>query len=132
VVTPEVPGGPGAPGSTDGDAVVFHVGENLVARVAARRAREVAGVVGLRGDLAQALLGLAGSVLGHTRDPATDGVSARVDGARAEVTLSVVTRLGFNCRDLAQAVQREVADAVSAYTGLDVLVRVTVVDVLLD
>ena len=59
-------------------------------------------------------------------------VGARVDGRQAEVTLSVVTRLGFNCRDLARAVQREVGEAVRAYTGLDTLMRVTVVEVLID
>jgi uncharacterized alkaline shock family protein YloU len=46
--------------------------------------------------------------------------------------VTIVTRLGHNCRDLAQAVQREVAAGVRDYTGLDALVTVTVADVFLD
>jgi uncharacterized alkaline shock family protein YloU len=113
----------GAPETT------FRAGDALLARVAAEAAAAVPGVVALRTDLAGTLLGLAGQVLGTRRAPV---VSARVDGGQAEVSLSVVTRLGFNCRDLAVAVQREVGEAVRAYTGLDTLVRVTVVDVLID
>jgi uncharacterized alkaline shock family protein YloU len=119
--------GAGAP------AVRMHVGNAVVARVAARRARKVPGVVALRADLTQTLLGMAGSALGQDRSrlPA-DGVSAAVHGRSADVSVTVVTRLGHNCRDLAQAVQREVTAEVSAYTGLDVLVTVTIADVLTD
>ena len=99
-------------------AVTVHVGDALVARIAAEAATGVPGVVGLRGDLAGALLELAGSVL-RRRGPAA-GVTARVDGRQADVTLGVVTRLGHNCRDVAQQVQRAVGAAVEAYTGLDV------------
>jgi uncharacterized alkaline shock family protein YloU len=113
--------------------VRMHVGDAVVARVAAHHARRVPGVVALRADLAQALLGVAGAVLGQDRSwlPA-DGVTATVHGASAEVTVTIVTRLGHKCRDLAQAVQRDVAAGVRAYTGLDALVTVTVADVLLD
>jgi uncharacterized alkaline shock family protein YloU len=115
------------------DGVRMHVGDAVVARVAAERARRVPGVVALRADLAQALLGLAGSALGqHQGALPTEGVSAAVQGGAAEVSVTVVTRLGHNCRDLAQEVQRAVHAEVGAYTGLDVLVRVTVVDVLLE
>lgn len=112
-----------------GPRTTFHVGDGVVARVAAEAATGVPGVVALRTDLAGTLLGLAGAVLGTTRAPV---VAARVDGTQAEVSIDVVTRLGFNCRDLARAVQREVSAAVAQYTGLETLVRVTVVDVLLD
>lgn len=116
--------------------VRLHVGDAVVARVAAQRARRVSGVVALRADLTQALLGLADSVLRPDRDRTStlpaDGVHAWVHGGSAEVSITLATRLGHNCRDLAQAVQREVATEVRAYTGLDVLVRVTVAEVLLD
>lgn len=127
--------------STRGDAagagpdVVVHVGDAVVARIAAERARRVPGVVALRADLSQALLGLAGSVLLRDRGPGTlptDGVQAQVHGSSADVTITLATRLGHNCRDLAQAVQVAVADEVRAYTGLDAVVRVVVSDVLLD
>lgn len=117
-----------------GPTVRVHVGDAVVARVAARRARRVPGVVTLRADLAQALLGLADSVLGHDRAGAipADGVQAAVHGGRAEVAVTLVTRLGYNCRDVAQAVQRAVGEEVRTYTGLDVVVCVTVAEVLLD
>ncbi|MBN9110246.1 MAG: Asp23/Gls24 family envelope stress response protein [Pseudonocardia sp.] len=114
---------------SDEPETTYRPGDALVARVAAEAAAGVPGVVALRTDLAGTLLGLAGQVVGTKRAPV---VGARVDGRQAEVTLSVVTRLGFNCRDLARAVQREVGEAVRAYTGLDTLVRVTVVEVLID
>jgi uncharacterized alkaline shock family protein YloU len=48
------------------------------------------------------------------------------------VSVAVVTRLGHNCRDLAQAVQREVAAELASYTGLSTVVTVTIVEILLD
>ena len=112
---------------------VLHVGDRVVARVAGRAARAVPGVVALRPDLTQALLGIAGTAFGQERGPlSADGASAVVEGGHAEVSLTVVARLGHNCRDLAAAVQRAVTAEVAAYTGLDVLVRVTIADVLIE
>jgi uncharacterized alkaline shock family protein YloU len=111
----------------------MHVADAVVARVAALRARQVPGVVALRAEPARAGPGPADAA--HGRDSSwipADGVSAAVHGGSAEVEVEVVTRLGHNCRDLAQAVQQEVAAGVRAYTGLDALVTVTVADVLLD
>lgn len=88
--------------------VEFHVADAVVAKVARLRARQVPGVVSLRHA--------AGTVAGDT---------ARVD-------LTVVTRLGHNVRDLAQAVQREVAAELATYAGVDAVVTVTMADVLLD
>lgn len=113
-------------------AVRLVVGEAAVRRIAEHRARLVPGVVALRADLAQTLLGLAGMVLGQHRPLPTDGVHAVLDRGSAEVSVTVVTRLGHNCRDVAHAVQREVAVEVLAGTGLQVTVTVTVADVLLD
>ncbi|GAA3242301.1 hypothetical protein GCM10017691_46280 [Pseudonocardia petroleophila] len=113
----------------------MHVGDAVVARVAAHRARRVPGVVALRADLTQALLGLADSVLHPDRDTGAlpaDGVHAQVHGGSVEVTITLATRLGHNCRDVAQSVQREVAAEVAAYTGLDAVVSVVVAEVLLD
>ena len=115
--------------------VHVHVGDVVVARVAAERARRVPGVVALRADLTQALLGLADTVLHLDRSAGalpTDGVHAQVHGAHADVTVTLATRLGHNCRDLAQQVQVAVAEEIRAYTGLDAVVRVVVADVLLD
>jgi uncharacterized alkaline shock family protein YloU len=106
------------------------VGAGAVARIAAARAARVPGVLALRADLTQALLGVAASVLGQDRSRLpVEGVHAVVRGPAAEITVTVATRLGHNCRDLAQAVQREVAAEVAAHTGLAATVRVTIVDV---
>lgn len=117
---------------TDGTPppVRLTVGDAAVARIAEHRARRVPGVVALRADLAQALLGVAGSVLG--RPLRTEGVQVAVHGCTAQVRVTVVTRLGHNCRDLAHAVQREVAAEVWVLTGLTVEVGVTVADVLVE
>ncbi len=111
----------------------LHVGDSAVARIAAQRAALVPGVVGLRADLAQVLLGVAGSVLGRNRSRLpVDGVTAVVHGGSAAVSVTVVTRLGHNCREVAQEVQEQVAAEVAAQTGLTVAVTVTIADVLLD
>ncbi len=113
--------------------VRVRIGDSAVARIAAQRAALVPGVVALRADLGQALLGVAVSVLGQDRSRLpTDGVTAVVDGHSAEVSVTVVTRIGHNCRDVARAVQEAVAAEVAAQTGLTVSVTVTVADVLLD
>ena len=111
--------------------VRLHVAEAAVASIAAAEALRVPGVVGLRPDLARALLGMAGSTLGRTRS-APDGVDATVTGESADVTVTIATRLGYNCRDLAAAVQRAVAFAVAEQTGLTVRVTVTVAAVSVD
>ena len=107
----------------------FHVSDLAVARVAARRARAVPGVVTLLGGLQQTLLGLAGEWLPH--DPVPDelrtrGVVAGVHGREADVRVSVGIRLGTPCADLAARVQREVAEEIAAVTGLTARVRVTI------
>ena len=112
--------------------VRFHVGDRAVARIAARAARRVPGVVALRPDLQQALLGIAGSwtTPGAVHpDLRSDGVVAAVHDGSAEVSVTLEARLGFRCRDLAAAVRRAVADEVRATTGLAATVRVTVADV---
>lgn len=113
--------------------VRMRVGGSAVARIAAERARRVPGVVTLRADLVRVLRTAAGSVLGHAPGALpTDGVTASVQGRHADVSVTVVTRLGHNCRDLARDVQRAVGAEVAAYTGLDTTVTVTIAEVLLD
>lgn len=119
----------------DPPPVRFHVGDQAMARIAARAARRVPGVVGLRPDLQQTLLGIAGSWTSAAPVPPelrSEGVAAAVHGDTAEVNVSVVTRLGHRCRDVASAVRRAVAEDVRATTGLEVTVRVTIADIALD
>ena len=121
--------------SGDAPPVRFHVGDQALARIAARAARGVPGVVALRPDLQQTLLGIAGSWTATAPAPPelrSDGVVAAVQDGSAEVSVTVVTRLGHRCRDLAAAVRRAVADEVRATTGLPATVRVTIADIRLD
>lgn len=119
-------------GGRETNTVRFHVGDQAAARIAARAARRVPGVVALRADLQQTLLGIAGSWTAAAPVPPelrNDGVVAAVQDGSAEVSVTVLTRLGFRARDLAAAVRRAVADDVHATTGLSVTVRVTIADI---
>ena len=108
----------------------IRVTDALVARVAAHTALTVTGVIGLSPDLGPTL---AGSVLGpDALRPPPPGASALVQDGSAEIALSVSTRLGYNCRDLAVEVQRSVAAAVHSYTGLAAVVTVTIAEIALD
>ncbi|GAA1846993.1 hypothetical protein GCM10009836_28220 [Pseudonocardia ailaonensis] len=112
--------------------VRLHVADVVVARIAAAAARAVPGVAALRPDLGQALLGLAGSLLGEQGGPlSAAGAAATVDGDVARISLTLVTTLGHNCRDLAAAVQRAVGAQIRTETGLGAVVTVTVADVAL-
>ncbi|MBW0104877.1 Asp23/Gls24 family envelope stress response protein [Pseudonocardia sp. KRD291] len=120
-----------SPGSS-APPVRYHVADLAVARIAARRARAVPSVVGLRADLSQTLLGLAGTWLNPDPVPPdlrAEGVTVAVHGDRADVRVTVVTELGPNCRELALTVQGEVARAVREATGLDATVQVTIADI---
>jgi uncharacterized alkaline shock family protein YloU len=120
-------------GPGDDPAVRIRVSEAVVARLAAHHALQVPGVLALQADLGRTLLAAAGSVFGSVARPAARaGTSATVADGRAVVAVTVVTRLGHNCRDLAQAVQQSTATAVASYTGLQVTVAVTVAEVILD
>jgi uncharacterized alkaline shock family protein YloU len=113
--------------------VQIRISDTLVARVAAQCALRTPGVVALHADLGQALLGIVGSVLGpDTMQPPPAGASADVGNGTVAVRVTVATRIGHNCRDLAQALQRDVGAEVAAYTGLAPVVTVTIAEILLD
>jgi uncharacterized alkaline shock family protein YloU len=95
----------------------FRVGETLVERLAADRARGVPGVLELRPSLLRLI------------KKAPDGVVASIVDGRAEVSVTIATRFGHRCADVAVDVQRGVADAVTAYTGLPTTVSVTIAEV---
>jgi uncharacterized alkaline shock family protein YloU len=79
------------------------------------------------------MLGIAGAWLGpDARSAPPAGVAAEVRDQTVQVALTVVTGLGQNCRDLAQAVQRAVAAEIAGHTGLVATVTVTISEVLLD
>jgi uncharacterized alkaline shock family protein YloU len=82
--------------------VTLHVADAAVVSIAAAAARQVPGVVAARADLAAELV---------------------------RVTLAV--RLGDNCRDVAEAVQRGVTQTLAELAGRTALVEATVAEVVL-
>ena len=82
--------------------VRLHVADAAIASVAAAAARAVPGVLAPRADVAPEL-----------------------------VRVAIVTRLGDNCRDMAEAVQRNVTRTLVEQTGQTAQVEVTVAEVLL-
>jgi uncharacterized alkaline shock family protein YloU len=111
----------------------IRVTDALVARVAAHAARTVTGVTGLSPDPGPTLRIPGGPVLGpDALRPPPPGAGAVVQDGSAEIALTVRTRLGYNCRDLAVEVQRSVAAAVHSYTGLAAVVTVTIAEIALD
>jgi len=110
------------------------VADTVLARVAAYYARTVPGVVNLQPGLSQSVAGLAGTLLGPAPqgDPrlSTDGVTIEVDpNGLAHIEIAAVTRLGHNCRDVAEAVQQQVTSQVRAHTGRTAVVTVTITDI---
>ena len=82
--------------------VTLHVADAAVASVAAAAAHRVPGVVGARADLAAEL-----------------------------VRVRIAVRLGDNCRDVAEAVQRGVTHTLQELAGRTALVEVTVAELVL-
>lgn len=126
---PEMSDEDGAPAASGRQV---RVNDTVVARVAAHCARQVPGVAGLRPDLAQSMLGIASRFFEYRdreRRIPTDGVTVTIEDGHASIAITLVTRFDHNCRDVAQAVQDRVSDAVRAYTGLTATVAVTVAEV---
>jgi uncharacterized alkaline shock family protein YloU len=85
--------------------VTLHVADAALVSMATAAARAVPGVLGLRADR-----------------------SARPESL---VRVRIVVRLGDNCRDVAEAVQRAVTHTLAELAGRTVAVEVTVAEVLL-
>ena len=82
--------------------VTLHVADAAVAAVAAATARQVPGVA-----------------------------AARADPAAELVRVTIAVRLGDNCRDVAEAVQRGVTHTLAELAGRTALVEVTVAELVL-
>jgi len=82
--------------------VTLHVADAAVVSVAAAAARQVPGVVAARADLAAEL-----------------------------VRVTIAVRLGDNCRDVAEAVQRGVTHTSAELAGRTAVAEVTVAEVVL-
>lgn len=128
---------PRAPTDTPA-SVTLHVGPAAVARIAAYYTRQDPGVLALHPDLPQYLTGIADQVLGRRppADPdlATGGVSVTIDTAngRAHVSITIITRIGINCRTIADTIQHDVAEQIFAHTKLIAHIAITIADIALD
>jgi len=114
------------------NAVGLHVADTAVARIAAARAQSVPGVVTMRGGLGHAVRGAADSALRRQQSLPPEGARATVSDGEAEVSLTIVTRIGRPCREVAEAVQHAVRAELAEQAGIEAAVHVTVADVLLD
>jgi uncharacterized alkaline shock family protein YloU len=105
------------------------IADGVVQKIAGLAAREVSGVHALGGGAARALGALRERIPGSTQS-ASQGVTVEVGEKQAAVDLDLVTEYGVSIVDVAQAVRRNVIDAVEGMTGLDVTeVNVTVNDI---
>jgi uncharacterized alkaline shock family protein YloU len=111
-----------------------HVAGTVVARIAGYYARQTPGVAALQADLRGSILGLADRVFGRDNNPAlsAEGVHVAIDGQTARIEITAVTRLGYNCRTVAETIQQEVATQIAAHTDLAATVAVTIIDIALD
>jgi len=105
------------------------IGNEVVEKIAGIAAREVPGVHDLGGDVARALTTVKERLhLGS--ESARQGVTVKLDGRRAEISVVIVIEYGFQVFSVAETVREKVISAVENLLGLDVQgVDVTVDDV---
>ncbi|GAA2211878.1 hypothetical protein GCM10009850_073390 [Nonomuraea monospora] len=115
-----------------GGAVVkgrIKVADEVVEKIAALAALEVAGVADMGGDLARAFESVRDRIgIGSRRG--TQGVSAQIQDRQVAVSLTIVVEYGHVVMDVAAEVKTNVARNVSRMLGMRVMeVNVTVDDV---
>ncbi|MFG1949009.1 Asp23/Gls24 family envelope stress response protein [Nonomuraea sp. NPDC048826] len=140
--SPVIPAGPGAAsgiglavgpdGSSSHSAVVkgrIKVADEVVEKVAALAALEVAGVADMGGDLERAFEAVRDRIgIGSRRG--TQGVEAHIQDRQVAVDLTIVVEYGHVVMEVAAEVKSNVARSVSRMLGMRVMeVNVTVDDV---
>ena len=108
-----------------------HIDDVVVAKIAGMAAREVSGVHALGGGAARAL-GALRDMAGSKVD-VRQGVSVEVGETQAAADVAIVAEYGVAIHELADAIRRNIINAIERMTGLEVTeVNVTVHDVHLD
>lgn len=92
----------------------IHISDRAISVIAAQRASAVAHVKGLEGSLADA----AARKFGH--ENRAQGIEAKLDGNRAELTVRLIVESGCRIPDVALQVQKSVKDGVESFTGCTV------------
>ncbi len=105
------------------------IGNEVVEKIAGIAAREVPGVHDLGGDVARVLSAVKEKLhLGE--ESAAQGVSVKLEGKAAEITVVIVIEFGFQVFSVTEKVREKVISSVENLLGLDVVsVDVTVDDV---
>ncbi len=105
--------------------------DTVVSKIAGLAAREVSGVYDL-GGLGGRLMGSIRETVGASAN-IEQGISVEVGEHQAAVDISIVAEYGVAIHELAEAIRRNIIDAVESMTGLEVTeVNVTVHDVHVD
>ena len=103
------------------------IANEVVEKIAGIAAREVPGVHDLGGDLARALSTVKEKLrLGE--ESAAQGVSVKLEGRTAEITVVIVIEFGFQVFSVTEKVREKVISSVENLLGLEV----TAVDVTVD
>jgi uncharacterized alkaline shock family protein YloU len=103
------------------------IANEVVEKIAGIAAREVPGVHDLGGDLARALSTVKEKLrLGE--ESAAQGVSVKLEGKTAEITVVIVIEFGFQVFSVTEKVREKVISSVENLLGLEV----TAVDVTVD
>lgn len=95
------------------------VADVVVSKIAGMAAREVTGVHGLGGSTARALGALRERIPGG-RVNVQQGISVEVGERQAAVDISIVAEYGVAIHELAEAIRRNIMNAVERMTGLNV------------
>jgi uncharacterized alkaline shock family protein YloU len=108
------------------------IANEVVEKIAGIAAREVPGVYDLGGDAAR-LLSAVRERLHLGEESAAQGISVKLEGKQAEITVVIVIEFGFQVFSVTEKVREKVISSVENLLGLDVTaVDVTVDDVHVD
>lgn len=108
-----------------------HIEDVVVSKIAGMAAREVSGVYALGGGAAR-VAGAIRDAMG-SRTNVQQGVSVEVGETQAAADVAIVAEYGVAIHELADAIRRNIINAIERMTGLEVTeVNVTVHDVHLD
>ncbi len=108
------------------------IANEVVEKIAGIAAREVPGVYDLGGDAVR-LVSAVRERLHLGEESAAQGISVRLEGKQAEITVVIVIEFGFQVFSVTEKVREKVISSVENLLGLDVTaVDVTVDDVHVD
>ena len=92
----------------------IHISEEVLAVIAAAAVLEVEGIGGLAANLGSDIAELLG------KKNLAKGVSAKMEGDKVVVTLSILMAFGHTIPEVGKAVQEAVKNAVESMTGMEV------------